>query len=169
MRPAFALRLAHELPASSISVNRPVISTSMLLSGGKVTLWQLSRKAREIMESKLREYLANERTYLAWLRTAIAVIAFGFVLDRFSLYIRHFTPAAIPEPEHLDTSLIGTGLMWIGTLLMPTALFHFLAVQRDIDQPLRTRSHLWLVIGFGSLVTLIAFYLSLTLTRMGHV
>ena len=35
------------------------------------------------MESKLREYLANERTYLAWLRTAIAVIAFGFVLDRF--------------------------------------------------------------------------------------
>ena len=163
MRPAFALRLAHELPASNISVNRPVISTSMLLSGGKVMLWQLSRKAREIMESKLREYLANERT------TAIAVIAFGFVLDRFSLYIRHFSPAAIPEAEHLDTSLIGTGLMWIGTLLMPTALFHFLAVQRDIDQPLRTRSHLWLVIGFGSLVTLIAFYLSLTLTRMGHV
>ena len=35
MRPAFALRLANELPASSISVNRPVISTSMLLSGGK--------------------------------------------------------------------------------------------------------------------------------------
>jgi putative membrane protein len=141
----------------------------MLLSGGKVMLCQLSRKAREIMESKLREYLANERTYLAWLRTAIAVIAFGFVLDRFSLYIRHFSPAAIPETEHLDTSLIGTGLMWIGTFLMPTALFHFLAVQRDIDQPLRTRSHLWLVIGFGSLVTLIAFYLSLTLTRMGHV
>ena len=68
----------------------------MLLSGGKVMLGQLSRKAREIMESKLREYLANERTYLAWLRTAIAVIAFGFVLDRFSLYIRHFSPAAIP-------------------------------------------------------------------------
>lgn len=120
------------------------------------------------MESKLRDYLANERTYLAWLRTAIAVIAFGFLLDRFSLYIRHFTPAGIPQPEHVETSLIGTGLMWIGTLLMPAALFHFMAVQRDIDQSLRTRSHRWLVIGFGSLVTLIALYLSLTLTRMGH-
>ncbi|MBV9232636.1 MAG: DUF202 domain-containing protein, partial [Candidatus Eremiobacteraeota bacterium] len=34
--------------------------------------------------------LANERTYLAYIRTALAFIAFGFVIARFSLFAREF-------------------------------------------------------------------------------
>ena len=34
--------------------------------------------------------LANERTYLAYVRTALAFIAFGFVVARFSLFAREF-------------------------------------------------------------------------------
>jgi putative membrane protein len=30
---------------------------------------------------------ANERTFLAWLRTGIAVIAFGFVIEKFNLFV----------------------------------------------------------------------------------
>jgi putative membrane protein len=33
------------------------------------------------------EHSANERTFLGWIRTAIAVIAFGFVLEKFNLFI----------------------------------------------------------------------------------
>ncbi len=33
------------------------------------------------------EHAANERTFLGWIRTAIAVIAFGFVLEKFNLFI----------------------------------------------------------------------------------
>jgi putative membrane protein len=33
------------------------------------------------------EHSANERTFLAWIRTAIAVIGFGFVLEKFNLFI----------------------------------------------------------------------------------
>jgi inner membrane protein YidH len=33
------------------------------------------------------EQSANEQTFLAWIRTAIAVIAFGFVLEKFNLFI----------------------------------------------------------------------------------
>jgi putative membrane protein len=39
------------------------------------------------MIPKFNDHAANERTYLAWLRTGISVIAFGFVLERFDLFL----------------------------------------------------------------------------------
>lgn len=35
-----------------------------------------------------RVYFAAERTFLAWLRTGITVMAFGFVVARFGLFLR---------------------------------------------------------------------------------
>jgi putative membrane protein len=48
------------------------------------------------------EHLANERTLLAWVRTAIGIMAFGFVVVKFSLFIRQMaaitgTQAAVPH------------------------------------------------------------------------
>ena len=34
-----------------------------------------------------RDHAANERTFLAWMRTGIAVIAFGFVIEKFNLFV----------------------------------------------------------------------------------
>ncbi len=119
------------------------------------------------METTLRDHMANERTFLAWLRTAMAVIAFGFVLDRFSLYIQYLAPTALQASSHSDVRLVGAGLMWMGTLLIPVALYHFIAVQRDIDRSIAAKPHTWLVVVLGSLVAIIAIYLSLTLARMG--
>jgi len=34
------------------------------------------------------DYAANERTFLAWVRTAIALMAFGFLLERFDLFLQ---------------------------------------------------------------------------------
>jgi len=34
-----------------------------------------------------RDHSANERTFLAWVRTGIAVIAFGFVIEKFNLFV----------------------------------------------------------------------------------
>ena len=33
------------------------------------------------------DHAANERTFLAWVRTGIAVIAFGFVIEKFNLFL----------------------------------------------------------------------------------
>ena len=33
------------------------------------------------------DHAANERTFLAWVRTAIAVMAFGFLVERFDLFL----------------------------------------------------------------------------------
>jgi len=55
-----------------------------------------------IDESKrATEYLANERTFLAWIRTSVAVVSLGFVLARFSVWLREFAIQRAPQlPVH---------------------------------------------------------------------
>lgn len=118
------------------------------------------------MRPNLREHLANERTFLAWVRTSIAVIAFGFVLDRFSLYVHYLDPSADARANVAGTSLVGAGLMWLGTVLIPVALLHFRRTRRDIDQPVETRSGDWIITALAVLLTAIGVYLSLMVGRL---
>lgn len=39
---------------------------------------------------RVRDHLANERTFLAWLRTGVAMVVFGFAIGRFAIAIRQF-------------------------------------------------------------------------------
>ena len=41
--------------------------------------------------TRAREHLANERTLLAWIRTAIALMGLGFVVARFGLFLREIS------------------------------------------------------------------------------
>src|SRR5437773_9934943 len=43
------------------------------------------------------EILANERTFLAWVRTSIAVMSLGFVIARFTLWIREVAIRVNPQ------------------------------------------------------------------------
>src|SRR5205814_3331296 len=43
------------------------------------------------------EILANERTFLAWVRTSIAVMSLGFVIARFNLWIREVAIRVNPQ------------------------------------------------------------------------
>lgn len=36
-----------------------------------------------------RSHMANERTFLAWARTSISLLAFGFVIERFDIFMKH--------------------------------------------------------------------------------
>jgi uncharacterized protein DUF202 len=37
-----------------------------------------------------RDHLANERTFLAWVRTGVAIVVFGFAIGRFAIAIRQW-------------------------------------------------------------------------------
>ncbi len=87
------------------------------------------------MIPQFSDHAANERTYLAWVRTAIAIIAFGFLIERFDLflaYIGHNAARSSPV-RHLDVSEC-TGLLLIlfGTVIILLATLRFLHHRRGI-------------------------------------
>src|SRR5438046_398554 len=66
-----------------------------------------------------RVWLAAERTFLAWIRTGIALMGFGFVVARFGLFLRELAITHQPLPHH-STGLslwVGSGLLIIGIIV----------------------------------------------------
>ena len=49
---------------------------------------------------RFSDHAANERTFLAWVRTGIATIAFGYVIDRFNLFMLTLADANVIGSEH---------------------------------------------------------------------
>ena len=45
------------------------------------------------MIKNFSDHSANERTFLAWVRTAIAVMAFGFIVEKFDLFLEVAAPS----------------------------------------------------------------------------
>ena len=81
----------------------------------------------------ITDHLANERTYLAWLRTGIATIGLGFVVARFGLVIRELTGiSAIPETSYHLSSIIGIALAIMGGLMVLLAFQRFARNQNRI-------------------------------------
>ena len=59
--------------------------------------------------------LANERTYLAYVRTALSFVAFGFVIARFSLYVREISLIAhVPVQSRPSSTIFGVAMSVVG-------------------------------------------------------
>ncbi len=63
-----------------------------------------------------RVYFAAERTMLAWLRTGIAVMAFGFVVARFGLFLRLLHAQGGAEVGHGLSPYLGAALVGLGVV-----------------------------------------------------
>jgi putative membrane protein len=73
-----------------------------------------------------QQHLANERTFLSWLRTYIALIGLGFIVARFGLFLREFglvaknanNNAAVSPFGNYQSSLIGISIIILGIALI---------------------------------------------------
>lgn len=88
------------------------------------------------------DHAANERTFLAWVRTAIAVIAFGFVIEKFNLFVLTvanadtFAAERRLQLERLSGPLgryDGLALILFGLVLVVIAAARFVRTERLLD------------------------------------
>jgi inner membrane protein YidH len=87
------------------------------------------------------DHAANERTLLAWVRTAIAIMAFGFLVQKFDLFLKLAAQSLAghgPPPDgHVFGTVAGLALIILGAAMMVVAVirFHKTAVAIDADEP----------------------------------
>lgn len=83
------------------------------------------------------DHAANERTFLAWVRTAIAVMAFGFLVERFDLFLALATRTLGGRAPHLPNQPLGhvAGLILIvaGIAMIVISALRFVLMGRMID------------------------------------
>ena len=114
-----------------------------------------------------RDHAANERTFLAWVRTAIAVMAFGFLVERFDIFLIVAGQAAASKVSHYGrhaASLVGLALIVWGAVMIVASLLRYLRNRRAIaaEAKYRDASHA-MIVGLAVLLVLLglglAFYL----------
>lgn len=121
--------------------------------------------------------MANERTFLAWVRTSIGIMAFGFVVERFGLFLKQITyvlgqagalgfPAEQKPPQPGYSAFFGIALVALGALMGLLAFVRYKKVERQIDEDTYRPSVLLDLLLTLSIVTVgvfLVFYLFHTL------
>jgi uncharacterized membrane protein YidH (DUF202 family) len=93
-----------------------------------------------------RVHMANERTFLAWIRTSIGIMAFGFVVEKFALFVRQMSQylsltawresvplSSLPKSPGYS-SIIGVVLIGLGAMMGFLAFIRYKKVERQIDE-----------------------------------
>jgi uncharacterized protein (DUF302 family)/uncharacterized membrane protein YidH (DUF202 family) len=89
-----------------------------------------------ISQAKATDYLAAERTFLAWIRTGVALMGLGFVLARFGLFLQEFN-FNLPDVKapHYGLSLwFGTSLIFLGVFAAVFSLVRYLRLMDQLKQ-----------------------------------
>jgi putative membrane protein len=89
------------------------------------------------MIERFSDHAANERTFLAWVRTAIAVMAFGFLVERFDLFLQiagqTLARHALSPGGQLIGNVAGLMLIALGAVTIILATLRFRRLARQID------------------------------------
>ena len=88
-----------------------------------------------------RDHMANERTFLAWVRTSIGIMAFGFVVEKFALFMKKlplfFEKSKIYSPApstHEYSTLFGIVLVAMGAFMGLLSFVRYKKVEREINE-----------------------------------
>jgi uncharacterized membrane protein YidH (DUF202 family) len=109
----------------------------------------MHRKSPELKQTRVqnrRVHMANERTFLAWIRTAVGIMAFGFVVEKFSLFLKYLVHYLIQAPPGGPlrgqtapwspgySSFLGMILIGLGALMGVLAFIRYKRTEKQIDE-----------------------------------
>jgi inner membrane protein YidH len=108
-----------------------------------------------------RVLFAAERTLLAWSRTSLTLMAFGFVVERFGLFAEML---ASPRTPHLDVRMsfwVGVGFIMLGTALTLLSALQYRNVLRTL-KPVEIPAGYWVNLGTFTSLALAVLGIALT-------
>ena len=80
----------------------------------------MEKDEKDLYKAKPNDHLANERTMLAWIRTAIAIMGFGFLVVKFSLFLQQLGLLVDKEivvknayTDHLGVLIVAIGIIFL--------------------------------------------------------
>lgn len=116
-----------------------------------------------------RVLFAAERTLLAWTRTSIALIGFGFLIERFRLFERLVLPHAENPSSESASFLIGLAFIALGAFFSASSARQFVRVLREL-QPAELPHRYWLHQGtaMNLILALAGFALLILLAGAGY-
>jgi putative membrane protein len=91
--------------------------------------------------NRIRDHLANERTYLSWMRSAIALMGFGVLIVR----LRILRPPLAPQPPGNGWRL-GLAFAIVGLLAVLLSTQHYFAVRDDIEEDTYEPPDRWVIL-----------------------
>jgi putative membrane protein len=105
-----------------------------------------------------REHQANERTFLAWLRTSIALIAFGLAIARFGLFLRQLNLTLTNQESQVhplfNSENLGLALIILGITTIALAAWQYNRVFWQIERGDYRPNRLLVWIMTGIVITL---------------
>lgn len=115
--------------------------------------------------SEQRDHLANVRTLLAWVRTAVTIMAFGFVVAKFGILLDQL-PGHHRQTAYHFSAIVGTTLVILGAAFLVLATFEFFAVRDSIKtHSVRFRPGIYLLL--AALLVIVAVVLAVYLAVTG--
>ncbi|WP_425525981.1 YidH family protein [Halotia branconii] len=106
-------------------------------------------ETKKYRSDRVRDHLANERTYLAWMRSGISLMGFGVLIVR----LRIIRPPLAPQPPGNGWKL-GLAFALIGVLTVVLSTQHYFAVRRDIDEDTYQPPDRWILLASLAVVLL---------------
>jgi uncharacterized membrane protein YidH (DUF202 family) len=102
---------------------------------------EITENNKSAKGSNRRDHMANERTFLAWIRTSIGIMAFGFVVEKFALFVKKLS-YFLGKPDISEaaptsvgySSIFGIVLVAMGALMGILAFVRYKKVEREIDE-----------------------------------
>jgi putative membrane protein len=85
--------------------------------------------------NRARDHLANERTFLAWVRTSVAIVVFGFAIGRFAIAMRQLTEFQGHASKTTGLSVwMGMSSILAGVVMVVAGLSRYRKTRAQLDQ-----------------------------------